>query len=170
MPLAEPAPPDPRWPRYSPLPFPPYRFVPGLNPHPRRDPRGHAYGTPETPPPRVPPEQWRDNAVYLHGIDLYNHAYWWECHEALEGLWHLTGHQGTEAAFLQGVIQAAAAHLQRHLGSTTGARRLGRDAVERLASVPTPYMGVDLPPFVQALRALHVDATSSAIPLLALGG
>ncbi len=170
MPLAEPAAPDPRWPRYSPLPFPPYRFVPGFNPHPRRDPRGHAYGTPETPPPRVPVERWRENAVYLHGIDLYNYAYWWECHEALEGLWHLTGHTGPEAAFLQGVIQVAAAHLQRHLGSAAGARRLGRDAVERLESLgATSYMGVDLPPFIRAVRALHVESTSSAIPLISLG-
>jgi hypothetical protein len=170
MSLVEPPAPDPAWPRFSAAPFPAYRFVPGANPHPRRDPRGHAYGTPERPPPRVPPERWKENAVYLHGIDLYNFAYWWECHEALESLWHLTGHTGTEAEFLQGLIQTAAANLRRHLGSDDGARRLGSEAVRRLESVPGPrYMGVELAPFIRGVRDLHVDGTSSAIPLIRLG-
>ena len=169
MALVEPAAPDPAWPRYSGIAFPPYRFVPGLNPHPRRDPRGHAYGSPETPPPRVPPERWRENEVYLHGIDLYNHAYWWECHEALEGLWHLTGHAGTEAEFLQGLIQAAAANLRRHLGTPEGARRLGREAIGRLRSVSGPrYMGVELAPFIAGVEARHVAESSEAIPLISL--
>ena len=32
---------------------------------------------------------------YLYAIDLYNYAYWWECHEVLEGLWRAG--QTTEA-------------------------------------------------------------------------
>jgi hypothetical protein len=169
MSLVEPTPPDLKWPRYSTLPFPSYRFVPGLSPHPRRDPRGHAYGTPEVPPPRFAPERWRDNEVYRHGIDLYNFAYWWECHEALEGLWHLTGHSGTEAQFLQGIIQAAAAHLKRHVGSSVGSRRLGSEAVGRLESVPGPvFMGLTLAPFIRGVRDLHVDDRTDAIPLIRL--
>lgn len=169
MPLVEPSPPDPSWPRYGAQGFPPYRFVPGLNPHPRRHPQGHAYGTPEIPPPYVPPERWRENPTYLYGIDLYNHAYWWECHEALEGLWHLTGHKGTEASFLQGVIQAAAANLKRHMGVPEGARRLGREAAERLRSIGLArYMGVDLDAFIAGVEALHVKESSAAIPLISL--
>lgn len=169
MSIVEPAPADPAWPRYSPRPFPKYRFVPGLNPHPRRHPQGHAYGTPEVPPPRVAPDLWRENAAYLHGIDLYNFAYWWECHEELEGLWHLTGHTGTEAQFLQGIIQVAAANLKRHVGSPVGARRLGGEAVGRLASVQKrEYMGLELGPFIRAVNDYHVDEDSSAIPLIRL--
>jgi hypothetical protein len=169
MPLVEPAPPDPACPRRSSRPFPPYRFVPGLNAHPRRHPQGHAYGTPETPPPYVPPERWRENETYLYGVDLYNFAYWWECHEALEGLWHLTGHKGVEASFLQGVIQAAAANLKRHMGVPEGARRLGKEAVDRLRSVGAPrFMGADLVAFAKEVESLHVAGTSSAIPLLRL--
>jgi len=169
MELVEPRPPDPTWPRYSTAAFPAYRFVAGLNPHPRRHPKGHAYGTPELPPPRVPPERWRENAVYLQGIDLYNFAYWWECHEALEGLWHLTGHRGTQAQFLQGIIQVAAANLKRHMGSLTGARRLGAEAVERLVSVGAgSYMGLGLEPFIRGVRDYHVDESTRAIPLIRL--
>lgn len=169
MALSEPKAPEPKWARFGTGKFPPYRFVPGLNPHPRRHPEGHAFGTPELPPPRIPPEQWRKNAVYLHGVDLYNFAYWWECHEALEGLWHLTGHRGVEASFLQGLIQAAAANLKRHMGSFDGARRLGREAVARLQGVDaTSFMGLHLPPFIRAVQALHVDESSAAIPLVSL--
>lgn len=169
MALVEPSPPDPSWPRYGSTPFPPYRFVPGLNPHPRRHPQGHAYGTPELPPPYLPPERWRENATYLHGVDLYNFAYWWECHEALEGLWHLTGHKGAEASFLQGVIQAAAANLKRHMGVPEGARRLGHEAAERLRSVGAArFMGADLLAFADGVEALHARGTSNVLPLLKL--
>ena len=169
MTLVEPTATDPSWPKYSELPFPPYRFIPGLNPHPRRHPQGHAYGTKETVPPSIPPDRWSENAVYLHGIDLYNFAYWWECHEALEGLWHLTGHQGTEAQFLQGIIQVAAANLKRHVGSLVGARRLGREAVARLASVGRRFfMGLELGPFIREVNDYHVDEDSAKIPLVKL--
>ncbi len=107
--------------------------------------------------------------MYLHGVDLYNQAYWWECHEALEALWHLTGHAGAEASFLQGLIQTAAANLKRHMGSPEGARRLGREAVARLQSVgTTSFMGLALPPFIRAVQARHVDESTSAIPLISL--
>jgi len=169
MSIVEPAPPDPAWPRYSSRPFPAYRFVAGLNPHPRRDPKGHAYGTVEVAPPSLPSDRWKENDVYLHGIDLYNYAYWWECHEALEGLWHLTGHQGTEAQYLQGLIQVAAANLRRHVGSPDGARRLGREAIQRLASVGRrEFMGLALGPFIRAVNDYHVDEDTSAIPLILL--
>jgi hypothetical protein len=169
MSIVEPTPPDASWPRYSEKPFPRYRFVPGLTPHPRRHPQGHAYGTVEVPPPSFPTDEWRGNAVYLHGIDLYNFAYWWECHEALEGLWHLTGHQGTEAQFLQGIIQVAAANLKRHMGSLVGSRRLGREAIQRLASVGRrEFMGLELGPFIRAVNDYHVDEDSPVIPLIRL--
>ena len=169
MPLVEPAPPDPAWPRYGTRPFPPYRFVAGLNPHPRRDPKGHAYGRPGTPPPVVSPERWRENESYLHGIDLYNFAYWWECHEELEALWHLTGHQGAEAAYLQGIIQVAAANLKRHMGVPEGARRLAREAVARLASLGRPeFMGLALGPFIRAVNDYHLDEGVPRIPLISL--
>ncbi len=169
MEAVEPQPPDPAWPRWTRRPFPPYRFVPGLNPHPRRDPKGWAYGRPEVPPPRFEPGRWRDNETYLQGVDLYNFAYWWECHELLEGLWHLTGHEGVEAAFLQGVIQTAAANLQRHRGLRDGARRLAGEALARLGSVGAArFMGADLAAFGAALEAYHLKESTAVPPLIRL--
>lgn len=143
--------------------------MPGVNAHPRRDPQGWAYGEPEVPPPRFEPDRWRENETYLEGIDLYNHAYWWECHEALEGLWHLTGHRGSEAAFLQGIIQSAAANLQWHRGMRVGAQRLAAEAVARLGSVGAPrYMGVDLPQLREAIEAYQIRETALRPPLIRL--
>ncbi len=124
--------PDPAWPRYSTKPFPPYRFVPGRAPHPRRDPKGHAYGTPEPKPPPVDPARWRESDIYLFGIDLYNFAYWWECHEALEALWHAVGHTTRTGQFLQGIIQVSAANLKRFVGQDEGAKRLWAEGLARL--------------------------------------
>jgi hypothetical protein len=143
--------------------------VPGRAPHPRRDPEGHSYGLPETPPPKLPPEEWRDNAEYLFGIDLYNHGYWWECHEVLEGLWRLTGHRGREAELLQGIIQAAAANLRRHAGSAEGARRLAGEAARRLESGGDgAFMGLDARGFAGELRKYHLEGTRPAPPPLRL--
>src|SRR5207244_4035273 len=67
-------------------PFPPYAFVSPHRPHPRTDPRGHSFGAPETPAPPLNPAEWRRSRDYLHAIDLFNHGYYWEAHEAWEAL------------------------------------------------------------------------------------
>src|SRR5579871_5928024 len=53
------------WHRYSTGPLPPYRFVPGQTPHPRRDPKGHGYGRPEPRATRIDPAAWASCAIYL---------------------------------------------------------------------------------------------------------
>ncbi len=90
-------------------PFPPYTFVPGRTPHPVSDPRGHSHGkVPERPPP-LDPANWQASRAFLRGIDLFNHGYYWEAHEAWEGLWHACGRKGPVAEFLKGLIHLAAA-------------------------------------------------------------
>ena len=128
--------------RYTNEPFPPYAFLPGVSPHPRSNPKGHAYGQPEPAAEPFPPEEWKDSEMYLRGIDLYNHGYWWECHEELEALWHAVGHETTQGQFLQGIIQVAAAHLQRFMGSEKTAQGLAEKGLARLKDLPPAYMGV----------------------------
>ena len=146
--MKEPQPPDPDCPRYSDRPFPPYRFLPGQAPHPRRDPGGHSYGLPEPAPPAFSPEEWWDSEWYLYGVDLYNFAYWWECHEAFEGLWRAVGPDTQQGQFLQALIQVAAANLKRLVNAPEPAATLSRAALERLRGFPETYMGVN----VAALR------------------
>src|SRR3989442_10005817 len=92
----------PNIPRYCPeRPLPPYSYVPGLAPHPMSDPRGHSYGHTEAATQPLEEASFRGNATYLYAIDLFNHGYYWEAHEAWEALWHAAGRHGTTADFLK---------------------------------------------------------------------
>lgn len=95
-------------PRFLPdQPLPPYAFVPGRRPHPLRSPGGHRMGGEDSPP--IDPAAWRDSAAYLRGIDLFNHGYYWEAHEAWEAGWHAMHRTGPVADMLKALIRMAAA-------------------------------------------------------------
>lgn len=126
--------PTPMPPRRLPLlPLPAYRFVPGLQPHPHKHPGGHGHA------PELPPE-----ALWLHGLDLFDGRYFWECHELLEGRWKALPQGDPERELLQGLIQAAAAALLAHLGRTEGAARMAGRAKIRLERAEST-LGPDLP-------------------------
>ncbi len=160
-------------PRYSAQPFPPYRFVPGRHPHPN-SPLGHSFRPPGEPEPPVtfrPPEDWRRSEDYLYGCDLYNHAYWWEAHEAWEGLWKLTLKDSAQRRFLQGLIQVSARHLQLFLGNLHGVERLGRTGGEHLEAalrmmVGHSIMGLELGLFCREVQ-VYYDAVLRRPPDLA---
>src|SRR5689334_6221512 len=111
-------------PRYCPhRPLPPYSYVPGLAPHPTTDPRGHSYGHHEPPPAALAESSYHDNANYRYGIDLFNHGFYWEAHEAWESLWHVAGRSGPTADFLKGLIKLAAAGVKLREGRAAGVRQ-----------------------------------------------
>jgi len=150
--MTEPQPADPAWPRYTSRVFPSYRFVPGRNPHPRRNLLGHSYGRSEPRVEPFAPEAWRQAEGYLYGIDLYNYAYWWECHEVFESLWHAVGPKTEQGNFLQALIQLAAANLKHCVSATQAADNLMKRGLFRLESVPDCYMGVDVRSLNEAIR------------------
>ena len=153
------------WPadRYCDEPFPPYRFVPGQHPHPTAHPDGHSYedGHPSGVT-LIEPQDWATSTDYLYGADLYNHGYWWEAHEAWEGLWQVGDKQGTQGVFLKSLIQFSATHLNFMLGKQRGFDRLHRTSREYLseviAAVEGPrYMGLALTDFVGAVKDYYVQ-------------
>jgi hypothetical protein len=102
-------------------------------------------------PERPDPEEWRLCSDYLYGIDLFNHGFYWEAHEAWEGLWAACGRRGPNATYLQALINLAAAGFKARLGSTRGMRanagtavRLFKSAARDLGSHRTRYMGLDV--------------------------
>lgn len=145
-----PAAPDPGWPRYGTHAFPPRRYVPGRGPHPRRDP-----ARPRGPVPAAfRPERWAGSAAYRHGIDLYNHAYWWESHEVFEGLLHALGRGATpQVGVLRALIWLAAAELKRFVGL----RRAADHFLERARAALDPtlgrFMGLDVPDLARRIEA-----------------
>ncbi|MBD0316061.1 MAG: DUF309 domain-containing protein, partial [Nitrospiraceae bacterium] len=122
-------------------------------PHPRRHPAGHSYGQPEPRPKPLAPRDWRYLDDYLYGIDLYNFAYWWECHEAFEALWHAVGPQTEQGRFFQALIQLAAAGVKLAQGNLPAMRNLLRYGVARLQRLPPFYMGLDVDDLMRDLLA-----------------
>jgi len=101
----------------------------------------------------MPADRWHESADYLYGIDLYNFAYWWECHEVFEGLWHAAGRESEQGNFFQALIQLAAAELKRFMGNEQAAEKLLRHCVSRLAGLPDEYMGLRVTRLSAALHS-----------------
>lgn len=145
--------------------LPPYAFLPGRDPHPTRDPRGHSYGREEERPAALPPARWRESEDYLFGVDLYNHGFLWEAHEAWEGLWHASKRDPSQARFLQGLIQCAAACLKIPMEQPAGLERLaelGSTKLEEVAAEsPGRYMGLDALAFARAVRGFAASRPAS---------
>jgi hypothetical protein len=155
---------DSEWPRYSSRPLPAYRFVPGVTPHPRRHPGGHSYGEPEPAVSAPGPDQWQSSEAYLYGVDLYNFAFWWECHEVFEGFWRAAP-KTEEGGFFQALIHVAAANLKICMGSPASADRLSLAAFERFHRLPHVYMGIDLRSFERDIRAYVVGSRTGPAPI-----
>jgi predicted metal-dependent hydrolase len=103
------------------------------------------------------PEEWRQMGDYLYAIDLYNYAYWWECHEVLEGLWR-AGQMTRQGNFFRALIQLAAANLKRSLGYGQAADNLTFRAITRFEQVPDVYMGIEVASLLNHLRKHRGEA------------
>jgi uncharacterized protein len=113
-----------RIPRYVPdRPFPAYTFVPRRTPHPTQDPAGHSHRRPAPAPDPLDPGRWQACTTWLQGVDLFNHGYYWEAHEAWESLWHVCGRAGTTADFLRALIRLAAAGVKAREPNPRGVAR-----------------------------------------------
>ena len=137
-------------------PLPPYRYVPGLNPHPLKHPGGHSRD-----PERIPlAHQW------IRGLDLFDHRYYWEAHEVWEAVWKSVP-EGSERQLLQGLIQLAASTLKHHLGQPRPCARLllrGGARVEAvIAAEGASWRGLDLP---ATLAGVHAFVAGGAWPTI----
>ena len=130
--------------RYTSRPFPSYRFVPGKAPHPTRDPEGHSYNKQPEQLASFDPEEWNSCEEYLYGIDLFNHGFWWEAHEALETVWVAAGRRTETGLFVQGLIQIAVAHLKWFQGFQDTATRMASEGLKKMPRINGIYLGIEL--------------------------
>ena len=114
-----------------------------------------------------PATHWQTSAEYLYGIDLYNYAYWWECHEIFEGLWHAVGHDTEQGNFFQALIQFAAANLKLFTGNYQAAGKLVTSGIIRLQKTPKFYMGIDVARLTEDVQQPMVGSDFRA-PLIRL--
>ena len=106
--------------------LPPYSYVPGKFPHPLSDEAGHSHGL-EHESVTLGDDPWHDCEQLRWGIDLFNHGYYWEAHEAWEQVWLALGRKGPRADLLKALIKLAAAGVKarenRPRGILSHARR-----------------------------------------------
>jgi len=143
-------------------PFPTYAFVPGRHPHPVTDANGHSFGQVHSVPQPLDAKSPRTSREFLYAIDLFNAGYYWEAHEAWEGLWNAAGRAGTQANFLKGLIKLAAAGVKARVGQSNGVQRHGRRAIELFQSVKGDLTSQDLFYAGLPIEALIVDAQKLA--------
>ncbi|MHC4391801.1 MAG: DUF309 domain-containing protein, partial [Planctomycetota bacterium] len=96
---------------------------------------------------------WTACERYLRGIDLFNRGYYWESHEAWEGLWHAAGREGTVGLFLKGLIKLSAAGVKVRQQRLRGVAIHAGRSVEHLSGVRSQaaadvYCGIDLPTLI----------------------
>ncbi|HMP60548.1 MAG TPA: DUF309 domain-containing protein [Gemmatales bacterium] len=149
--------------------WPPYTHIPGQTPHPESDPRGHSHGQPRVVPPPLEPERWQTSAALARGLALFERGFYWEAHEAWEGLWNAAGRAGPIADLLKGLIHLAAAGVKVREGRLDGvlshAERARQLFTEVAAHVATSrvWLGFDLAE--PARYATQRAATAATLPL-----
>jgi hypothetical protein len=136
-------------PRFTDVEFPPYSYVPGRFPHPHTDSAGHGFGRDAIPAGPIDPDRWKSCRPYLIGMDLFNHGYYWEAHEAWEQCWHAAGRSGPLAAFFKGLVQLAVVGVKLRQGMPESAAAHARRAAElfqqvREESRASGWMGIDV--------------------------
>ena len=152
--------------RYSSRPFPSYRFIPGLAPHPTRDLEGHSYNQESSPLKSFDPDNWHSCQEYLYGIDLFNHGYWWEAHEALEAVWVAAGRRTNTGLFVQGLIQVAVAHLKKFQGFHDVATRMAQSGLQKMMPFNQVYLGIEMARFRTAVTAYFLKRNGEHVQVI----
>lgn len=160
--------------RYSQRPFPPYRFFSGENPHPTESPLGHSFGKKDDEHAKIlVPGEWQDREDYLFAVDLYNYVFWWESHEAFEGLWRQSPQNSPARNFFQGLIKISAAFLKWYGHKREPLEYLYAGGIGHLRLVlekTTHYMGIDLMEHITHLsnhfRTVIADTNAWPDPLV----
>jgi len=103
-------------------------------------------------------------------VALFNAGEFWESHEAWEKIWQR--HPEPWRYFVQGLIQAAAAHHQLQRGIRHGVIKHLHNALVKLEAAPPDFAGLNLGPFRgylrQLLGAVETARLESVPPLLQL--
>jgi hypothetical protein len=103
--------------------------------------------------------------AYLHGIDLFNYGYYWEAHEAWEGVWRSYERSETTALFLQGLIKLAAAGVKIREGMPRGVANLAGGAADHFDEVLLRpdgreiFCGLNVAHLAAVARSVEMEST-----------
>jgi predicted metal-dependent hydrolase len=90
-------------------------------------------------------------ALYLHALDLFNRACFFDAHEVWEDVWRAAPPE--EKKFLQGLIQIAVAFHHHSTGNLIGARSLLDRGTRNLQGYPEEHGELRLAVFLHSLAA-----------------
>lgn len=111
-----------------------------------------------------------DRADLAEGVALFNAGKYWQAHEAWEKIWQR--HAEPWRFFVQGLIQAAAAHHQLQRGIRHGVIKHLHNALVKLEAAPPDFAGMNLGPFRgylhQLLEAIEIASLERVPPPLQL--
>jgi hypothetical protein len=150
-------------------PLPPYAFVPGGPwPHPVSSPQGHSFGRTAPAIALRQPAPGARLRAFRRGVDLFNAGYYWEAHEAWEGLWHSLGRRGAAADIVKALIKLAAAGVKVREGQEHGVRtHAGRAALLFSAAstqVGRRHLGLDLDQLAERAGQVSADPPRDPSP------
>lgn len=141
-------------------PLPAYIFVPGSNPHPKKE-GGHMEALPEpvaTPVERLKPQE---NEFLRFAVDLYNHHYFWESHVYFEALWNAHNRSGSEAEMFKGFIKLGAAGVKLTIDQDISARGHFERAKELFLEVQEKegdsFLGFNIKEIIQRIEKTLSD-------------
>ncbi len=83
------------------------------------------------------------------GIDQFNQAQLFECHETLESVWKVL--RDGQREFVQGIIQIAVGYYHAGKGNDVGALKLLRRGHGRIIKFVPSFLGVDAEALAQAV-------------------
>lgn len=150
--------------------FPAYAYLPGRQPHPIRDPDGHSYGL---EPTSVAPETALQSEEFLWGADLFNHGYYWEAHEAWEGLWQAAHRRPPDRLLFKALILLAATGVKLREGKRIPAARHAARAAATLRKLPAENnsfeMALGMSPQALAAEAEIIAQSPQVLPPRKLG-
>ncbi|KUM25619.1 hypothetical protein AU467_25775 [Mesorhizobium loti] len=106
--------------------------------------------------------------MFRWGIDLFNHGYYWEAHEAWEPLWHAAKQSIQHRLFFKALILLAASGVKIRQGKRRAAARHAERAAalfRRVVSVPNGLFETALG-MTPAALAVYAEAavTSPVVP------
>ena len=141
-------------------------YIPGETARPTKEPLEEEGVTPVSLSAVSPHE----NSFFLFAVDLFNHHYFWEAHEAWETIWHLE--KAPELRnLIQGLIQLSGSYLKIIQGNERGTRTLWKKCYPRLSRELLEETGVKAEQFLQnietddGVRPLELEKLFSFITL-----
>lgn len=155
--------------RYSSVPLPRRRHLPGVSPRSSVDGRLLTWLETCPAPLGFGPDSWADSVHYRCAVDLFNFGFWWESHAAWEVVWRVAEKESLTALFVQGLIQVAAALLKRSQSHDTAAERLSSRGLEKLGLAPEVFLGVEVEPFTRSVQLFFSGEIADPPRIVLLG-